>query len=343
MERFAKASSVNTLVSKSDLLSFLSDYGIAYPSLSRIKSGRNSRVWKIYSGQRLWLLKQYHHHTDDPRDRLSTEFSFLSFLHENEVQNIPKPLVSDRERRCGLYSYLPGEAVKTITKEHIKQIVNFVCGINQLRTKTAAQHLPYASEASLSLVEHLKQIFNRLERLKKIEEDGSVYETAKNLVKEKLIPAFLHMRDSIMSQYSQNMVERLLEPDERILSPSDLGFHNILQERDRLNFLDFEYAGWDDPAKLFCDFACQPERPVTRPMAEVFWEQVCRQLNLSGAEWRAEILLPLYRIKWCCILMNEFCKKDRERREYAGRQQGVLLSVQLGKAQDYFNQHLRDI
>ena len=41
--------------------------------------------------------------------------------------------------------------------------------------------------------------------------------------------------------------------------------------------------------------------------------------------------------------MNEFCKIDsRERREYANQQNGIL-SVQLGKSQDYFNQYLRDI
>ena len=343
MEGFAASDSVKAAVLESDLLSFLTDHGIAHPSFSRIKSGRNSRVWQVNSAQRQWLLKQYHHHKGDQRDRLGTEFVFLSFLHGNGVRNIPKPLICDRERKWGLYSYLPGEAVKTITTEHLTQVTEFVCRINRLRTTTAAQHLPYASESSLSLQEHLKRIFNRLESLKKIEGDGFVYETAKALVKEKLIPTFLHLRDSIMSRYSQNTVEKLLEPDERILSPSDLGFHNILQEGDCLYFLDFEYAGWDDPAKLFCDFACQPERPVTRRMAEVFCEQVCRQLNLSGTERRTEILLPLYRLKWCCILMNEFCTKDRERREYAGKQQSGILSVQLGKAQDYFNQHLRDI
>ena len=32
-------------------------------------------------------------------------------------------------------------------------------------------------------------------------------------------------------------------------SPSDFGFHNILCEDGRLNFVDFEYAGIDDLAK----------------------------------------------------------------------------------------------
>jgi hypothetical protein len=343
MEGFAESASVKTEVLESDLLSFLTDHGISNPSFFRIKSGRNSRVWQVNSAQSQWLLKQYHHHTDDSRDRLGAEFGFLRFLHSNGVRNIPEPLIFDRTRNWGLYSYLPGEVVITITKEHLTQVAEFICRINLLRKTTAAQGLPLASESSSSLKEHLKLVFNRLESLKKIEGDDSVYENAKSLVKEKLIPTFLRVRDSIMSRFTQNTVEKLLEPDERILSPSDLGFHNILQEGHRLYFFDFEYAGWDDPAKLFCDFACQPERPVTRRMAEFFWEQVCRQLNLSGSERRTEILLPLYRLKWCCILMNEFCKKDMERREHSGYQQNGILSMQLVKAQDYFKQHLRDI
>ena len=52
---------------------------------------------------------------------------------------------------------------------------------------------------------------------------------------------------------------------DRVVSPSDFGFHNALRTEDgRLAFLDFEYAGWDDPAKLVCDFELQPAVPAPR-------------------------------------------------------------------------------
>src|SRR4029077_9202981 len=52
-------------------------------------------------------------------------------------------------------------------------------------------------------------------------------------------------------------------PDEAvILSPSDFGFHNALVDGGRVGFVDFEYAGRDDPAKLIGDFFNQVERPV---------------------------------------------------------------------------------
>ena len=54
-----------------------------------------------------------------------------------------------------------------------------------------------------------------------------------------------------------------LSPDDCCLSPSDFGFHNALVDDDgQVTFLDFEYAGRDDPAKLVSDFFCQPEIPV---------------------------------------------------------------------------------
>ena len=46
-----------------------------------------------------------------------------------------------------------------------------------------------------------------------------------------------------------------LEEDEKIISPSDFGLHNAkLGEDGKLAFFDFEYAGWDDPAKTIADF-----------------------------------------------------------------------------------------
>src|SRR6185503_11886129 len=46
------------------------------------------------------------------------------------------------------------------------------------------------------------------------------------------------------------------------LSPSDFGYHNaVLADDETVRFFDFEYAGWDDPAKLVCDFFNQVEVP----------------------------------------------------------------------------------
>jgi hypothetical protein len=107
--------------------------------------------------------------------------------------------------------------------------------------------------------------------------------------------------------------------EDRCLSPSDFGFHNTIRATDgHLCFIDFEYAGWDDPAKLVADFFCQPELPVPPRFFEEFAQVIARQtsnpeLHLS----RFRFLLPVYRLKWCCILLNEFLPAGAERRRFA--------------------------
>ena len=74
--------------------------------------------------------------------------------------------------------------------------------------------------------------------------------------------------------------EEELGPADRVLSPSDFGFHNALLDRQgNVRFFDFEYAGWDDPAKLVCDFFCQVEVPVPRRLFPSF----CAEYRVQAA------------------------------------------------------------
>ena len=106
---------------------FLAEYGIINPSLLRIKTGRNSKVWKVGSPNGQWILKEYHSNPNDIRDRLGTEFRFLKFLYTNGIQNISEPLAFHKERNLGLYRFLPGASVHTISDGHIHQAADFIC------------------------------------------------------------------------------------------------------------------------------------------------------------------------------------------------------------------------
>ncbi|MBI2480928.1 MAG: hypothetical protein HYV60_20540, partial [Planctomycetia bacterium] len=46
---------------------------------------------------------------------------------------------------------------------------------------------------------------------------------------------------------------------------------------------------------------------------------------------RQALLLPLYQVKWCCILLNEFVATAGQRRKFA-EQQPADLALQLEKA-----------
>jgi hypothetical protein len=129
---------------------------------------------------------------------------------------------------------------------------------------------------------------------------------------------------------------RTLRPDQCCLSPSDFGFHNALaDENGRVTFLDFEYAGRDDPAKLVSDFFCQPEISVPLNYHPGFLMRLADGLELDDAgRTRCRILLDAYRIKWSCILLNDFLPVGAARRSFADAGEWDIRCLkQIEKAQ----------
>jgi hypothetical protein len=111
--------------------------------------------------------------------------------------------------------------------------------------------------------------------------------------------------------------DRELPIEHRTLSPSDFGFHNALLRRGGgVVFLDLEYFGWDDPVKLIADFLLHPGMSVSADRKCQFAAAVLREF--PEALDRFEALLPLFGLKWCLILLNEFLPEHLLRRKFAG-------------------------
>ena len=76
-------------------------------------------------------------------------------------------------------------------------------------------------------------------------------------------------------------------------------------------FLDFEHAGWDDPAKLVADFLLQPEAPLSSELAESFLTALGNEEPFGprlGESVRH--LLPIQKSKWVTIILNVFGRTD---------------------------------
>jgi len=127
------------------------------------------------------------------------------------------------------------------------------------------------------------------------------------------------VRANIMTEWPlRTEREAVLPRSERCLSPSDFGFHNALREPSgRLRFLDFEYAGWDDPAKLVCDFANQPDRLLRHSLSNRIADVViAAHANPGELYRRITALRPLYQVKWACICLNDFLPAGRTRHQF---------------------------
>ena len=122
-------------------------------------------------------------------------------------------------------------------------------------------------------------------------------------------------------------------------------FHNAILLKDgRFRFIDFEYAGWDDPAKTVCDFFCQPEIPVPIKYFPLFEASVLEMSpDPKKLAQRIELLFPVYKIKWCCIILNDFLPVEGKRRQFAKKRDCIeRKKIQLSKAESYLHQFLMD-
>jgi hypothetical protein len=316
--------------------SLLKDNGVA-PSAtySLLRGGGNNRVYRVSDGKSTFALKEYFQNPGDPRDRFNAEKGFYDYLSEFNIAGAAQRIGWDIENRLGLFEYIKGRKLgaEEINAEHVATAAAFISALNQHRGSASAKALKSASEACFSIAEHVACVDRRVARLDKIEGAVAIDAEAVTFVNDHLRPAWQLIKGRIQS-VSASEYEKDLPMADRILSPSDFGFHNGLVSSDGgLRFFDFEYAGWDDPAKLVSDFFSQPQIPVAEELWPVFVKGIAEE-SFDRIDRRARILFPAYQLKWCCIILNEFLRTDSARRDFAAGSTDATArkAVQLEKA-----------
>lgn len=293
---------------------------VAVPvTLSPVGGGGNNRIFKVDAGDARFALKCYPRQESDPRDRLRAEFGALSFLKQNGVDAVPQPVALDREAGIAVYSWFEGVPVDKPGRGDIEQTIGFLRRLNDLAARPGADRLPLASAACLSPAAVVAQVEMRYLKLRASAFgepelmaflDGEFATCFKALV----------ARAREIAAISGVSYSAELPIGRRCLSPSDFGFHNVLRRPDgSLCFVDFEYFGWDDPAKLACDFVLHPGHELTRAQRRDF--EVGAQALFGAAdpvyEVRRTALLPLFGLCWTLILLNEFLPATSARRAFA--------------------------
>lgn len=320
-----------------DLAASLCDKaGLSRPvSLTRLAGGKNNRVFRVAlsSGADV-VLKSYFHDPRDTRDRLKAEWSFLTYAWGKGVRNIPAPLASDAGAHAGLYSLLPGAMLDKAEPAHVEAAARFICAVNAAPREI--DHLPLGSEACLSIAQHVATVSGRVARLETIATDAPHRDAAVRLIADRLKPAWAQVSQNIEAAAAAARLDMEAIPaGDVIASPSDFGFHNALADADgALRFIDFEYAGRDDPAKLAGDFFAVPAIPTPSETFEMFIGALSDGLSLSpGFAPRARMLRDAYRIKWTCIILNDFLPTEDARRAFSlGEDRAERCRRQLDRA-----------
>jgi hypothetical protein len=291
--------------------------GSEIASARRIGHGRNSRIFRVElaapgSGPASLVVKFYRRDPRDARDRLATEFGGLQFLWQNGVRAIPQAIAVDRERHCAIYEYLDGIVPdpSTVTTADVEASVRFLSELRSLRRQAATAALAPASEACFSLEAIVNSVAARLERLRTGTGDGDDDVLLQRWLAETFEPlcrdVFAWCRAAAAA--SGVPYDGELTMEQRTLSPSDFGFHNAIRRPSgSLAFVDFEYFGWDDPAKTLVDFVLHPGMMLRAEMARTYVDRFLAAFaDVEQLAARARLVYPLFGLKWCTIVLNDF-------------------------------------
>jgi hypothetical protein len=291
--------------------------------LRRWMGGGNNRLYRVTVDEHTLALKSYGLLTDPGNDRLAREFAALSFLGRHGPENVPLAVASDPAARLALYGWIDGAPVarepggRSATDP--LEMVHFILALQNLGKHQEARDIGLAAEACLDTTELLGQIRRRIAALSDVRQEPAL----ETFLSDGLLPtlAGAERRLRILYRAGGLALDEALPLERRILSPSDFGFHNALRRPDgRLAFLDFEYFGWDDPVKLLADTLWHPAYRLAAVEQRCWLDGLSAPLQAADPtlSLRFDALMPLYGLRWCVILLNEFLPDRWQRRLHAG-------------------------
>lgn len=310
-----------------------------------VRRGGNNRVYQLVGDGQRALLKFYAAPEPGRQDRLAQEYTALEFLARHGFGEIARPVAADPERHCAVYEWIEGVAPGPAGESEIDQMADFFARLQEARDREGASAIGTASAGCFSPRMVADQVDDRLGRLVASISPGTDIAA---FVEDALQPAAHDAVERLRTGCGEAGIDfaESLPPQTRALSPSDFGMHNALRRPDgRLAFVDFEYFGWDDPAKAVADVMLHPGMSLTEQLGRRYRTRVEQALRASDSRFprRLDLFFPSMVVLWCLILLNEFLPERWTRRVLAGvaDEREVVQARQLQKARQLLSQSFR--
>lgn len=298
-------------------------------TIEAIRGGGNNRLFRVETATGTVALKSYKPADSDDWDRLAHEWTALVFLSRHLPGSIPTPIAHDPTSGWAAIEWVDGARIGKRSASDIAAALEFAGALRTLRDAARGESFTEAREACLCLGDLLSQIDWRLKRLEPV---AAANAELGDFLDEVRVEYAFRRQDALLALDAAARLPRAFQ----VLSPSDFGFHNALRRPSgRLVFLDFEYFGWDDPAKLACDVHWHPGMSLSAAEQDVFATGFELQAKDDpGCQQRITAYRPLIGLRWCLILLNEFLALGLARRRYAGQTEeaSAAQARQLAKA-----------
>lgn len=277
--------------------------GADLDTLKPLRGGINNKVFRCTTGEHKFVLKGYALHRAGDHDRFKAEVEFLNYARMVAPEFVPQLLGSDEASRSLVLESLEGEGFQEGAhppEEDIEQAITFMRNLNT-SIDLAKQYVSgSAADGFLKLTDHLRNIEQRASTMSVEHLPCNFRAEAEELIK-RLSRQLDCLQEKSAHFIKKGKCENALASSARCISPSDFGFHNAIRTHQGIKFLDFEFAGWDDPAKAVADFDLQPRVPLNF-RARVL-SKALPQWN-KGLMERYDVLFPILNLKWACIILS---------------------------------------
>lgn len=319
-------------------------FGEDVADLRFIGGGGNSRVSKVVlASGKSCVVKSYYSQCADWQERMDTEFNAYGLLRQNNIESVPVPIAKDEQSKSAVYSFEDGRRVCTSDPffDGFELFVKFAGELFYLSKQKQLADYKMAKASSLKHDALENQILRRIKILSNTCEDSSIASEMLNFFRDDFVPFFSEIciwRNAKLKEAGKGGY--FLQQGEWTLSPSDFGLHNALMRDDgSFVFVDFEYFGRDDPAKMVADFLLHPAMDFSAHLRGKIVEDFGRIFDDEFYILRLNTLLPLVGLKWCMIFLNEFLPHGAGRRAFASGQAEDINAVrrrQLEKTYSLF-------
>lgn len=270
-----------------------------------LRGGMNNQIFRLRMEEDPDLLAKVYY--QDDRNRLDREYSALDFFNRNGSTNTPVPYFREGQE-FAVYSF--EESVKrdpeSITKEEVDKMIDFVCDMHGFSPSNTPDTFDNAVMPVFSFEQFLGGAKFRINKFLEYMKQDNVHGDIRNFNDSYDIEGLVaHVEDRVKKMSGQDYNEPL-DTEKRRLSPADFGIHNMLFKPDGdICFIDFEYFGWDDPARLISSFyhhdansrLGQDKREhfvegykANSPLPPDVLKRVDTAMLLSSAEWIGTML-----------------------------------------------------
>lgn len=223
---------------------------------SALQGGTNNRLFRLDTAEGPPLLAKLYHR--DQWNRLEREFETLTVLREHGFTRVPKPYLRSDAHCYGVYSFEPGSTREPshLSDEHMRAAALFAAELHRISPDDVGERLPPAIEVCDSLAQQLGRIDGRLRSFEQFAAGAGAYDEVRALCREvdlrRALDSFI--AEAMAGLTADDLTTPLPHSALRLTS-GDFGVHNLLVREDgAVTVFDWEWSGWDDPARLVMGF-----------------------------------------------------------------------------------------